>query len=62
MNLNVERFHGTSLQGFGYHKKSCSYIKSAIDLWEKDVGTIHELSLSRVSGYTYLIFTRYLMP
>jgi hypothetical protein len=29
MNLNVETFHGTSLQGFGYDQKSFSYIKSA---------------------------------
>jgi hypothetical protein len=28
MNLNVETFHGTSLQGFGYDQKSFSYIKS----------------------------------
>jgi hypothetical protein len=29
MNLNIETFHGTSLQGFGYHQKLFSYINSA---------------------------------
>ena len=29
MNLNVETFHRTSLQGFGYDQKSFSHIKSA---------------------------------
>jgi len=29
---------------------------SSLDISEKDVGTIHELSLPIISGYAYLIF------
>ncbi|MFM6119624.1 MAG: hypothetical protein ACKPEO_10810, partial [Sphaerospermopsis kisseleviana] len=32
------------------------YLHNRIDISEKDAGTIHELSLPRVSGYAYLIF------